>query len=156
MDIHELADRVAIRNLIDRFSLGVTARDQAAISSVLTADAEWRVGQPPDILLNGAGKIAAGIVTGLGSFEFLVQMVHSVVIDLAGERATARSVIQEVGRLMGGASGIQMLGIYHDELRRADDGWRFARRFFEPICLDTAAPGGAFVSAAVARTGLER
>jgi hypothetical protein len=155
MDMHELADRVAIRNLIDRFSLAVTVRDRGAISSVFTEDAEWRVGQPPDIFLNGAGKIGEGIVTGLGNFEFLVQMVHSVVIDLAGERATARSVIQEVGRLVGGASGMQMLGIYHDELRRADNGWRFARRFFEPICLDTAAPGGAFVDAAVGRTGLQ-
>jgi hypothetical protein len=147
MDMHELADKLAIRGLIDRFSLAVTVRDPVAITSVFTQAAEWRVGKPTDLAFSGAEQIGAGIVAGLSHFEFLVQMVHSVVIDVAGDRARSRSIIQEIGRFNGGAQGIQMLGIYHDELQREQTGWRFTQRFFEPICLDPTAPPGAFVGA---------
>ena len=150
MDI-ELADRLAIRDLVDRFSLAVTARDQPAICAVFTQSAQWSVGKPAEMAFSGDEQIGAGIVAGLNNFEFLVQMVHSVVIDLAGDRAQARCVIQEVGRFSGGASGIQMLGIYHDELQRGPQGWRFTRRFFQPICMDMTAPAGMFAGAAADR-----
>jgi hypothetical protein len=151
MDI-ELADRLAIRDLVDRFSLAVTARDQPAICAVFTQSAQWSVGKPAEMAFGGDEQIGAGIVAGLNNFEFLVQMVHSVVIDLAGDRAQARCVIQEVGRFSGGASGIQMLGIYHDELQRGAQGWRFTRRFFQPICMDMTAPAGMFAGAASDRS----
>jgi len=150
MDI-ELADRLAIRDLVDRFSLAVTTRDQAALSAVFTQSAQWSVGKPTEMAFSGAEQIGAGIVAGLGNFEFLVQMAHSVVIELAGGRAQARCVMQEVGRFSGGAGGIQMLGIYHDELQRTAQGWRFARRFFQPICLDMTAPAGMFVGESASR-----
>jgi hypothetical protein len=149
MDI-ELADRLAIRDLVDRFSLAVTTRDQAAICAAFVQSAQWSVGKPAEMAFSGAEQIGAGIVAGLNHFEFLVQMVHSVVIDLAGDRAQARCVVQEVGRFGGGASGIQMMGIYHDELQRGAQGWRFTRRFFQPICMDMAAPAGVFAGAAAA------
>ena len=149
MDI-ELADRLAIRDLVDRFSLAVTTRDQPAICAAFTQSAQWSVGKPAEMAFNGDEQIGAGIVAGLSNFEFLVQMAHSVVIELAGDRAQARCVIQEVGRFNGGASGIQMMGIYHDELQRGAQGWRFTRRFFQPICMDMTAPAGVFAGAAAA------
>ncbi len=57
-----------------------------------------------------------------------MQMTHSGVIEIKGDRATARFVERERGR--GESSYYDSLAVYEDVLVREADGWRFAKRFY--------------------------
>jgi hypothetical protein len=143
MDHSELADRISIREIIDRYALAATTRDQTAIASLFTETGEWRVGPPTEMGFDGNTKIAEGIVQSLAAFEFLVQMAHSVCIEFNDGGATAQTVTQEIGRFRNAEGGVRVLGIYQDTLERRKHGWRFARRFFRTISFDLIGPDGA-------------
>jgi ketosteroid isomerase-like protein len=140
MDLQELSDRIAIRDVIDRYSDAVTRRDWPGVGATFHDDAVWSVGGAFNLEYRSRANIEAGLRAGVGAFEFLVQMTHSVVIELDGDHATARTVINEMGR--NPASGLFMLGIYTDALSRRDGRWAFDRRRFEPLYMDTAGVGG--------------
>jgi hypothetical protein len=136
MDLQEVSDRIAIRECIDRFSLAMTQADAAAITPLFLPEGSWGSGAPFTFTISGAEAIGAAIASNKSHFEFSVHMVHSVVIDLDGDRASARTVLQEITRSADGEGGMTCQGIYHDKLQRTSSGWRFASRMFETVCLD--------------------
>lgn len=136
-------DYTALRELVDLYSVGVTTRDSALIGRSFAEDGEWQVLAPMNLALSGRDAIATGIVAGLGAFEFIVQMAHSVHVELDGDTARLTCVMEEVGRRSTGES-MRLLGLYRDQARRGADGWRFQSRTFHPIYLDqTPLPGQA-------------
>lgn len=137
MSLHT-EDLVAIRDVIGRYSVAATLRDSAAISKLFVEDGVWRVQPPVNMEYRGRASIGPSIVSSLGGFNFLVQMSHSSAIDVDGNTARARTVIEEVGEIAGTNGHFRMLGIYHDDLVRTADGWRFRLREFQSIKIDTA------------------
>jgi ketosteroid isomerase-like protein len=140
MDTRELADRIAIRECIDRFSTAMTQRDLSAIAPLFLTDGSWGADAPLDFVMTGADVIAGAMEQNAGVFEFSMHMVHSVVIDLDGDRASARTVLQERTNKRDGSGGMLFQGIYHDELHRTQAGWRFASRRFQPVCIERIPP----------------
>ena len=59
---------------------------------------------------------------------YFMQMMHSGVIEINGDRATARFVERERGR--GESTYYDSLPVYEDVLVREAHGWRFAERFY--------------------------
>ena len=143
MDHQELSDRLAIREVIDRYSDAVTRRAWREVGATFHGAAVWSAGAPFNLEFRSRAEIEAGLSVSVGAFEFLVQMTHSVVIELDGDRAIVRTVINEVARNAVQKSGLYLLGIYHDVLSRRDGCWGFDRRHFEPLYLDTAWLAGA-------------
>jgi len=137
MDHQELSDRLAIREVIDRYSDAVTRRAWPDVGATFHPAGIWTAGAPLNLELRTRDGIQAGFSAGVGALEFLVQMTHSVVIELQGDRALARTVINEVARNATQRTGLYLLGIYHDTLSRQDGRWGFERRHFEPLYLDT-------------------
>ncbi len=137
-----IADRLAIREVIELYSDAVTRRDWATVGAVFAEDAVWIIAPPTDIELHGRAAIAKGVAEMVEAFEVFVQMTHSIVIELHVDRAAARTIVNGFGRLRGGASGAFALGTYIDELVRAGDGWLFQSRRFDPLFIDNAAPVG--------------
>jgi hypothetical protein len=137
MDPQGLSDRLAIREVIDRYSDAVTRRAWPEVGAAFHAGAIWRAGAPFNLEFHTPEGIQAGLCAGVGGFDFLVQMTHSVVIDLQGERASARTVIQEVARNAAQRTGLCLLGVYNDTLSRQGGRWGFEQRRFEPLYLDT-------------------
>ncbi len=137
MSLHT-EDWVAIRGVIDRYSVAATLRDAGTISELFIDDGVWRVQPPVSMEYRGRASIGPSIVNSLGGFNFLVQMSHSSTIDVDGNTARARTVVQEVGEIAGTKGHFRLLGIYHDDLVRTADGWRFRLRDFQPINIDTA------------------
>ncbi len=86
--------------------------------------------------------IEAGLRAGVSTFEFLVQMTHSVVIELEGRRARARTLVNEMGRNSAQKTGLFLLGFYTDVLSQREGRWAFDSRHFEPIYADAAWLGG--------------
>jgi ketosteroid isomerase-like protein len=137
-----IVDRLAIRELIELYSDAVTRRDWATVGAVFAEDAVWVIAPPTDIELRGRAAIAKGVAGMVEAFEVFIQMTHSIVIELDGDRATARTIVNGFGRLRGGSGGAFALGTYIDELVRAGGGWLFRSRRFEPLFIDNAAPAG--------------
>jgi len=137
-----LADRLAIRELIELYSDAVTRRDWNATGSVFTHDAVWTIGPPTNIVLHGRAAIAEGIRGMVAPFDVFVQMTHSIVIDLKGDNAAARTIVNGFGHARDGSSGVFALGTYTDALVRDGDQWLFENRRFDSIYIDNTVPTG--------------
>lgn len=133
--LRALEDQAEIQRLAARFSDAVNERDTAAFR-VLWADegATWEIGEP--LPMRGEGRDAiVQMLDGLFIVEhYFMQMTHTGVIDIDGDRATARFAIREHGR--GEATFYDNLAVYDDELVRQSDGWRFRRRSYSYRFLD--------------------
>jgi ketosteroid isomerase-like protein len=137
-----ITDRLAIREVIELYSDAVTRRDWTTVGAVFAEGAVWVIAPPTDIELRGRAAIAKGVAKMVEAFEVFVQMTHSIVIELDGDRAAARTIVNGFGRLRDGSRGAFALGTYIDELVRAGDGWLFQSRRFDPLFIDNAAPTG--------------
>jgi uncharacterized protein (TIGR02246 family) len=140
-DIQEVAERQAIRDLIDRYTLEVTRRNWDGVAACFHEDASWITSVGHNF--QGRQAIITGVSGVVESYELLVQMNHAVTIDeLTSDRAKARSVLNEFGRAPGGDNGVFVLGVYTDTVTKVDGRWAFAERFFQAYYIDMAAPGG--------------
>jgi hypothetical protein len=124
-----LEDEAEIHRLAARFSDAVNERD-VPVFGRLWADegAVWSIGPP--LAARAEGREA--IVAQLGSLykleRYFMQMTHSGVVTLDGDRATARFVVREHGR--GDGTYYENLAVYNDELVREAGRWRFAKRTY--------------------------
>jgi ketosteroid isomerase-like protein len=139
---HAIADRLAIREVIELYSDAVTRRDWETAGAVFTDDAVWSIAPPTDMELVGRAAIAKGVAQMVEAFEVFVQMTHSIVIAIDGDRASARTIVNGFGRLRDGSRGAFALGTYTDNLVRSADGWLFQSRRFAPLFIDNAPPAG--------------
>ncbi len=150
MNATQVADRIAIRECIDRFSIAMSMGDAGAIPPLFTQDGSWGAGEPFNFEIAGAAKIGGAIAGNKAVFEYVVQMIHSVSIDIDGDAASATSLLEEVTRKADGQGGLHMYGFYKDDLVRTDGGWRFAKRHFSAISFERCIPGARGVGAAEA------
>jgi ketosteroid isomerase-like protein len=147
MNSAQVADHIAIRECIDRFSLAMSKGDASPIPALFTDDGVWGAGDPFNFEIAGAEQIGAAIAGNKAVFEYVVQMIHSVSIHIAGDAASATSLLEEVSRKADGEGGLHMYGFYNDELVRTEAGWRFARRHFTGLSLERCTPGARSIAA---------
>jgi ketosteroid isomerase-like protein len=120
-------DELAIRSLAAAYTDAVNRRDGEGMAAVYA----------PDGILESpaAGAPVVGIEKLTKRFkrlvekerEFLMQLTHSGVVEIDGDRAQARWWFSEIKRPAGQTFEF-ILGTYQDEVVRLDIGWRFARR----------------------------
>lgn len=134
-----LSAELEIRNVVARLAQLADTGDTETYVALLTDDVVWAMPENPVIGLAaservGRDEIAAGqrerIAAGHqgpGSNTMHVVSTISVVIAAAGDQATADSYFQYWGDTAT-APVIRNMGRYHDEFRRAPEGWRLARR----------------------------
>jgi ketosteroid isomerase-like protein len=139
---HAILDRLAIREVIELYSDAVTRRDWETTGALFAEDAVWSIAPPTDVELVGRPAIAEGVAQMVESFEVFVQMTHSIVIALDGDRASARTIVNGFGRSRDGSRGAFALGTYTDTLLRSGGGWLFQSRRFAPLFIDNASPAG--------------
>jgi hypothetical protein len=140
-DLQALEDRLAIRDVVERYSVSVTRRDWDEMASCFHENARWHTSLGHDFKTRQG--IREGIREVVEAMEFLVQMPHGQVIDdLTADRAKGRLVLNEMGRITGGAAGVFVLGVYDDVFTKIDGRWGFESRFFQAHYLDPAAPPG--------------
>jgi uncharacterized protein (TIGR02246 family) len=138
MDLQELSDRIAIRDLADRYAMAVTCRDWAPVADCFHDDADWAV-PGVGLAFEGREQIAAGIRGAVEPNAFHMLMPHAFVIDtLDSDRATARSVLHEVFQRPGGSDGAKVLGVYTDVIAKRDGAWRFQSRRFDIYLMDAS------------------
>jgi ketosteroid isomerase-like protein len=139
-DLQAIADRVEIEALHGEFTDAVMLRDYDRLASLFTHDGAVRM---PHINAEGVGRqeIRAGIQRLQGLWDYFVQTTHPGTIQLAGDTASGRAYIAELGRFRDGSSH-RNYAIYHDRYRRTPDGWKFTERVYEVRYLDTTPLAG--------------
>jgi uncharacterized protein (TIGR02246 family) len=132
--VNNLADHVAVRHVVDRYTDALNVRDWGTLGSLFTNEAVWVAFTPTgEVQAQVEGQqheIGGGIrelVESTGGGQ-VVQMNHATNIHVAGDRATARSTMESTHWMPDGARK-QMFAMYDDNLVREQDGeWRFERR----------------------------
>ncbi len=142
VDVQQLSDRIAIRELTERYTMGVTCRDWQAVASCYHADATWRAPQV-GMEFEGRDALVSGIRASVEANPFQLQMQHALVIDsLTADRATARSILHEVLKASADEPGSSFLGIYNDVVTKPDGVWKFESRRFDIHFADAAGLNG--------------
>ncbi|MFE4963069.1 LUD domain-containing protein [Streptomyces sp. NPDC056660] len=143
-DFQEIADRVEIEALRGEFTDAAMMRDRARLAALFTPDGVLRMPNIP-VEFVGREEIRTGGERLQAQWDFFVQNSHPGTIRLDGDKATGRTYMQEIARVLDGRSGLNF-AVYHDSYQRTPEGWKFAERVYEVRYVDTtplrgSAPG---------------
>jgi len=124
-----MSEYMAVQTVITRYCDAVTRRDWAALADLFAPDATWDVIGHVTFHFAGADVVPGirGIVESTGS---LVQINTPALIEIDGDRATARSTIYELGTDKEKAHRFEEPGLYEDVLTKIGGKWKFSARRF--------------------------
>jgi hypothetical protein len=137
----QVADELAIRALAYAFADAVNRRDASTFELLWDENGVWEIGAPLHSITNGAHNIGTHMIELAEPLEFFVQLVHSGIVAIDGDQATARWSIQETGRSHTNGP-YNAFASYEDVLVKREGAWRFARRSFRYVWLDLKSPIG--------------
>ena len=130
----ETVDYIAIRRLQSSYADIVTRRAWPELARVFRPEAEVvidrRDGQP--LVLRGPGGVGEFIAGAIAHFELFEFVILNTVIEIDGDRATARMYMWEL-RHDPAAGRSDAFGLYRDEYRRVEGRWWFANRRYQTL-----------------------
>lgn len=143
MDERRAAEAVAaleaqrqVANLVHRYALHIRNGEPAACASLLANDVTFTIRErdprtPADqttirTSLSGREDVLAYICRSAGGEVRVLPIIHNLLIDVTGERATGNCLM--VSRTW--PVGHEFIGEYDDAFVRVDGGWLFAARTF--------------------------
>ena len=140
-ELRDSLDRLAIQDLINRYSDAVTRADWRQCEVLFAVDAIW---ETPAGLRFDSARSFIDFLTPTTSYDVLIQTPHSSVITLIdADQASATTTVHELTRGVGladstfGAAGteinLEQYGVYYDDFARIEGEWKFSRREFVPI-----------------------
>jgi uncharacterized protein (TIGR02246 family) len=133
----QVADELAIRDVVHRYADASSRRDGAGVASTFTADAEWT--SPALGQFQGREALETFFVDMLADWNVFIQALLSGVVVLDEDdpdRAKGRWFVQETGQRSEGTN-LSVSGVYHDEYLREAGGWRINRRQYDPLLVRT-------------------
>jgi len=125
-----MSDIDEINALAARYSDAVARLDGVAAAAVYAEDGVLKGFDYPEV--TGRAVIAKALTNVLRPLEFLSQQCTGGMITVDGDTALARWNVQEWNQVRGETKLSCCFGIYEDELKRTEEGWRFSRRRFHP------------------------
>ena len=129
MSANAMMDRLATRELLERYCDGVNQRDAEIWGSTWAEDSIWELPHLEMEGLRGRDNIVAAWSEAMKLFPFVNMLAQPAYINIAGDRATMRSYTTEVAVMQDGTE-IRPLGEYYDECVREDGVWKFSMRKF--------------------------
>jgi hypothetical protein len=143
-DMDAWCDRVAIQELVHRYSDAVTRSDWDAIANVLAPDAVWE-SAALQLHFEGTEPFLDFLRSTITDESVLVQTAHGSVIDFTGsDAAGVRTTINEMVRTP--ALNAELHGVFFDEVERFDDGWKFTHKVFVPLYTEVGGINGTLVT----------
>lgn len=122
-------DEIAIQQTLNRYSEGASRADWAQVMSTFMPDGVWEI-PGLNARFQEHAAIQQFMAAFVGQMAYFVQINSPAIIEVQGDKATARSLIRECGKYADRDEALEVLGRYHDELVRTAEGWKFARRTF--------------------------
>ena len=142
-ELRAVADRLAIQDVLNRYSTAIDTRNFALLDDVFVADG---IGD-----YTAAGGIRAALpeikewlASALSIFSVVQHLVTNVSVELRGDEATTSCYLFNPLGWATGDGKTEMLfcgGIYRDELVRTPKGWRIRERVIQTLYLDGKLPG---------------
>lgn len=133
--LRAVEDKLEIQALAARFSDAVNERDFDAFAQLWASESPvWDIGPPLHSKAEGLEAIVKMLRGLMQSERYFMQMTHSGVVTINGDRAVARFVERERGR--GEGTFYDNLAVYDDVLVREPGGWRFLERHYSYRFLD--------------------
>jgi hypothetical protein len=130
--LHELADRIEITDLISRYGQIADEKRFEDSRSCCTEDivAEYHFGRA-----QGVDVLARYGRQALGAFERTQHIISNVLIDLAGDSATvsANLLAVHIQRAEDPVTHFDLGGRYRFEVVRTPQGWRISRVRFDVL-----------------------
>jgi hypothetical protein len=130
LSIRELSDRLAIQDLLVRYTRAIDTKDWALLDTCFLPDAKV------DYTATGgvAGsypEVRAWLAKALAPFPITVHYVTNSQVELDGDRARARTLVLNpmfFANPDGSLHDFTVGATYVDELLWTDGGWRIAKR----------------------------
>ena len=126
----------SIRELIARFADAVTRKDLASFGILWAEDGEWIIGEPMSLSVVGVDRIEATFSRIVCKWEFFAQFASSILIEISGNHAKARSTCEEFGINSRSGETYHNVAVYFDEFILTPEGWRFRKREYRYLWLD--------------------
>jgi hypothetical protein len=138
-ELRDAIDEINIRRLHASYADAVNRSAWAEFSDLFLPDAELTVSRrsvAPDRVVgpDAIGELIGGYIA---RYDFLIQVILNARIQLHyqgdPDRAFARLYIAEFRQWNETGRRVESSGVYHDEYRRVDGRWWFARRRYDRI-----------------------
>ena len=154
-ELRSWLDRLAIQDLLYRYSDAVTRADWDQWETVFTPDVLW---ESPALGLRYESRAQfLEIMKGTAASGVLIQTASAPVIRLTGpDRAEATITVHELMRgttdadsTLGPAGtelNFEQYGVYFDDIARIGGEWKFTHRLFVPIYVNAGRLAGDVVT----------
>jgi hypothetical protein len=126
-----IEDRLAIRELIETFAVGVTTIDPQLWGSTWAEEGAWKTPSMPEPV-QGRANIIAKFEQMLAYVRFMSMSAVPSDLDFEGERATGKAYCRELIFPKTGGQKI-VVGYFADEFVRRDGQWLFLTRTYTVI-----------------------
>ncbi len=126
-------DRLAIRELIERFSAAVIRIDAERFAGTFAQDGVWTLPSVPDGT-RGRDKIREVFSEKLGYVEHIHMVGFPDNLDFQGDRASGATYCRELIFPKDGEQKL-LIGCFHDEYVKVDGEWLFQSRDYEVVGL---------------------
>jgi 3-phenylpropionate/cinnamic acid dioxygenase small subunit len=124
-ETRDIADRIAIDDLLTAYAVAVDDRDWDAVRACFAPGAklDYTTFGAPD---GPVDEVVEWIAKMIAPFEMTQHHITNRKVTLDGDSATVVSYL--FNPMTAGGSLIQVGGRYHDKLQRTPDGWRISER----------------------------
>jgi ketosteroid isomerase-like protein len=133
-------DRLALIDLVGRWSHAADGGDPTALAALLTDDTELHV-EGEDVI-TGAGDVTERATRAPDDQQLRRHVRNTVVDTIDGDAATTRSYYLLTTSIAGGRPRIVATGVYADRMRRTESGWRISHRHVRPDVSSTSEDQG--------------
>jgi hypothetical protein len=142
-DLRLLSDRIAIQDLLARYSTAIDTKNFALLDEVFTPDGVGDYSASGGIR-GTLPEIKAWLANALVIFHVVQHLVTNVCVDVRGDEATSTCYLFNPLGYQRDDGTTEMLycgGSYRDRLVRTPKGWRIRERVIQPLYLDGRLPG---------------
>jgi hypothetical protein len=142
-EFRAIADRLAIHDVLSRYSTAIDTKNFELLDDVFTPDGV------ADYTASGGirgtlPEIKTWLAAALGVFSVVQHLVTNVRVEIAGDEATTECYLfNPLGYATDGGK-TEMLycgGSYRDRFVRTPKGWRIRERVIQTLYLDGKLPG---------------
>jgi hypothetical protein len=136
-ELHELADRLAIREVVDLYARAADRVDGAAAAALFTEDGALRIferGTAEPVRERLGREAIATAFAGLSRYDVTLHVVANHLVDLDGDAATGETYclahhVRTIGEGEAAHLSDHLMAIrYLDDFVRTEEGWRIAQR----------------------------
>jgi len=130
LSLRALQDRIAITDVLYRYSSAIDSFDHEGLRSVLADDVEAQYGNLDPV--SGGDALAEWISAATAAITWQHHLLSVYHVDIDGDQASALSYLTS-HQVFDGEPNVAKILVarYHDELRRTPDGWKISNRVAE-------------------------